>query len=591
MRCLLRYVNRRGKNEGSHRDKEFNGGQLSIGRATDQDIQLSGLRVGLRHASISVTSGGQFRIQARGNSPVQLNDEMVQSALLQVGDRVRIGHHQLTLLQPSPGYELEIAIEQVHSARGTELQQELLARAQRAVEPPRWFNMRIWSWGLLLGILVMFLVAPLVGFSIPSVNQVLRGMLPFMSDRVWNSGALAKGHQFFGEDCNACHQAAFTSVRNEVCLECHQDQPHHADLKTFEVPALEEGRCASCHKEHNGDQAFATVNQGLCLDCHQDIKDVASKSELRDVDKRFPEGHPQFRATLITHRDGKDQSNRIELNAKKAPKELSNLDFSHKIHLDKQGLLSPEGKAPGGKEVLTCASCHTPEPGGQRMQPVRFEEQCHRCHLLTFDTDNDPATDRDEAKLEVPHGNRLAVLHFLESYYAMRALEGGYPSISAPEVVQRRRRPGKKLTEAERSEALEWARNITQDVGAELFEYRACNLCHTVTMNGPSVKEWAITPVRVARQWFPKARFDHGKHKAVEDNCDQCHKQAHDSKESEDILLGGKEDCEECHAYPETKHALESTCTTCHGFHVSEKHTYSAGGRDGVRGKASTQGP
>ncbi len=140
-------------------------------------------------------------------------------------------------------------------------------------------------------------------------------------------------------------------------------------------------------------------------------------------------------------------------------------------------------------------------------------------------------------------------------------------------------------------EALEWARNIAQDVGSELFEYRACNLCHTLTMNGTSVMEWEITPVRVARQWFPKARFDHGKHQAVEDGCDQCHQQAHDSKESEDILLGGTEDCDECHAYPGTGHALESTCTTCHGFHVSEKYTYNAGGKDGVRGKALTRGP
>ena len=105
------------------------------------------------------------------------------------------------------------------------------------------------------------------------------------------------------------------------------------------------------------------------------------------------EGHPELRATLITHAAGKEQSKRVSLDRKAEFKERSNLYFPHKTHLDRQGIISPDGEV-----VLSCASCHVPDPGGRRMAPIRFEEHCHRCHKLTFEF--------DDPRREVPHGTR-----------------------------------------------------------------------------------------------------------------------------------------------------------------------------------------
>jgi len=552
VRCLIRLLSYKSKGILAQQDREFQGEQLTIGRATGQDLYLADLRVALEHAKVTASGAGQFLIQSKVPSGIRHNEELVQSVLLAVGDRVRIGDCQIIVAPPEAGYELVLIVEQTRRADGKAPSVDAGSRNKKRFR----FGVRAWSWTLFLLIVGFALVLPISGFTLQPVGRFLRTWIPAGSDSMWDSGTLTPGHQYFGSDCNTCHRSAFTSVRNTACLECHQGQPHHVELNLFNLTSLNERRCASCHKEHDGLQALIPSDPDLCLDCHRHIKDIAASSRSLDIGPDFADEHPQFRATLITNIDGRDQSERLSINPGETLKERSNLFFPHHTHLDPRGQLSPKGRV-----RLLCASCHVPEPGGRGMEPVRFEQHCHSCHKLTFDA--------QEPRREVPHGNTRLALDSLNVYFANRALKGDYQELGTPPVV--RRRPGQKLSVPEMQEALAWASHKAEDVGRELLEFRACAICHAVQMKGPDLSNWDVAPVRIAQQWYPKARFNHARHKTMA--CVDCHP-ASRSESSEDVLVEGIQTCRECHAGPGAKNKLESTCISCHGFHIAQKYTF-----------------
>lgn len=566
MRCLIRVLAYKSKGVLSQQEREFEGEQLSIGRAANQDLHLPDLRVALEHAKVTASGVAQFLIQSKVPSGIRHNEEPVQSALLTPGDRVRIGDYEIIVAPPEAGYELVLVVEQKrHTDRkGPASDPRLRNQSERRFR----FGVRAWSWTLFLSILLFALVLPISGFTLQPVGEFLRTWIPAGSDSVWDSGTLAPGHQY--SDCNTCHRSAFTSVRNAACLECHKGQPHHVELNLFNLTSLNERRCARCHKEHDALQALILPDPELCLDCHRHIKQIASSSKSLDIGPDFADEHPQFRATLITNIDGKDQSERLSVDPGKALKERSNLFFPHHTHLDPRGQLSPKGRV-----RLSCASCHVAEPGGRGMQPVRFEQHCHSCHKLTFDA--------HEPRREVPHGNTRLALDSLNVYYANRALKGDYQELGAPPVI--RRRPGQKLSVPEMQEALAWASNKAEDVGRELLEFRACAICHAVQMKGPDLSNWDVAPVRIAQQWYPKARFNHARHKTMA--CVDCHS-ATRSESSEDMLVEGIQTCRECHAGPGATNKLKSTCISCHGFHIAQKYTFDGKRRAASADKART---
>lgn len=559
MRCLLRAVNRRSRGVVSHRDQAFEGAGLNIGRSTDQDLELPDLRVALHHARVLPSEKGGFLIRAAVPSGVRHNGEVVQTALLVPGDRIGIGDYQITVLTPTAPYDLVFEVEQVRAARGKALEEELLARSGRKATAR--FGMRAWSWTGALLIFTLFLLLPLAGFTLPDLGGYLRTLLPSVSDSAWNSGELTAGHRFFSRDCNVCHQRAFISVRNNACLACHKEQPHHVDLDVHSLPRLTDSRCASCHREHNGATALIQPDDGQCLNCHRRIEAIAPKAKLAEVSGSFTQGHPEFRASLLHPGAGPEQRiHRVRMDRPLELKERSNLYFPHRIHLDRLGLLVPARDGIEEKVVLSCASCHVPEPGGARMALIGFEQHCHRCHKLEFEMD-DPGR-------EVPHGNVRAVLRALRGYYALRSLENVFPEFGDSTAPQRLR-PGEEVAVPTRREGIAQTMDQARQVTRELFQYQACAKCHKVEIGAsPNKLGVDVAPVRVAETWFPGARFDHARHGTV--LCGHCHRAAR-SEDSEDVLIPGIESCRECHAGPEAVDKVASTCISCHGFHVSPK--------------------
>jgi hypothetical protein len=50
-----------------------------------------------------------------------------------------------------------------------------------------------------------------------------------------------------------------------------------------------------------------------------------------------------------------------------------------------------------------------------------------------------------------------------------------------------------------------------------------------------------------------------------------CIKDVADSEKSEDVLITGIATCRECHGDPGANDRVQSTCISCHGFHISPR--------------------
>jgi len=557
MHCLIETV-RRGE---ISKAKDIDTERLSLGRGADQDIRLQSRLAGLSHAIIEQGNDGKLRIRAIASNRVLHNGRKLAESVLTPGDEFSIGNVCFTVREAPETYSLRLEIREPAGRSGKELEDALLA----SCDPDsgrKGFSMRRATWTLSLAILILFFLTPLAGFVYKPFGVWLR-TVPVLSDLSWNSGPISSAHSFFATDCNRCHEQAFVSVRDSVCTDCHKDTPHHFAEGFRNVDALESNHCATCHKEHNGSHNPALIrhDESLCASCHENIKTTAPDTRLADVSD-FGDGHPEFKATITTFTDDKSKSVRIPLDQKDRLQERTNIEFSHAVHLKKDGIKSPDR----GNVRLDCANCHQPEPGGKYMAKLDFESQCHECHKLNFDI-HDP-------KLELPHGDDHSIQTFLDGYYADRALKDDYRLLSEPPVAQERHRPGEALPPLEHMEPKEWVTKYVRDVDSEIMRFRVCGKCHTVSLNqesnqgGNQLQFWKVEPVGFSAHRFPKADFNHDKHKTQD--CTDCH-DAEKSEHSEDVLLKGIASCRECHSGIGTRarDKVASTCIDCHGFHIS----------------------
>jgi predicted CXXCH cytochrome family protein len=373
------------------------------------------------------------------------------------------------------------------------------------------------------------------------------------ADSFWISGDISGPHNFFGQKCETCHQRPFIQVKDAACLGCHKSMTHHSDPSIFKSANFSQVPCASCHKEHVGIEPIVLRHQEFCVSCHSDLKRREPDTKLLDVHD-FGTGHPEFRPSVPAGRpDGRLV--RVAIGSDPTLKEVSNLIFPHAAHLDKKGIRHPDE----GKIVLACADCHTMEPGGSGMLPIRMEEHCNACHLLTFDKS---APDR-----QLPHGKPKEAVEHMREFYAKVALLGGFSDPLAPPVVQHRRRPGETLDSAESIASLRWALDKAREVATETIGKRACGACHYVSPPGHGTEDgiWGVAPVQVVDRWMLKGRFVHADHQQVE--CTHCH-EAEMSKTSSEILLPKIELCRDCHGGETVADKVRSTCVSCHEFHL-----------------------
>lgn len=445
---------------------------------------------------------------------------------------------------------------------------------------------RLLAWLLFVGIVLGFAVLPIWAAwtgevegprteARPGGKTGLQAPPPTWGalDVSWNPGPLSSAHERWAGDCQVCHSQPFTRVKDDDCRACHQRTGDHASAQAME--GLEPTpRCASCHRDHNGRFGLAEQNrhytQTGCAACHQDLNRTAHGQDLRAVSD-FEKEHPPFRVQVRDERRPRELL-RVRMaegvRAGVAFSRTSPLKFPHDIHLDREGINSPQGIA-----KLDCEDCHRPNSDRRGFEPVRFDAHCKGCHEMRFE----PTV----AGREVPHGQVDQVLSTLREFYVFQAQSGGAGAartnvpVTAPVAVQR---PGQR--EAPRGSFTQLPldpKAQAVQAATDLFEKRSCGTCHELTArpgpgpqghSGRDLPQWQVAEIPAPHPWMPKAEFSHAAHALTD--CASCHAAA-SSKKAGDVLMPGIAVCRECHAgsAPIAQRAA-TDCAVCHGYHVHE---------------------
>ncbi|HNP34296.1 MAG TPA: cytochrome c3 family protein [Woeseiaceae bacterium] len=565
MNVLLRFITKNVAGSVETTDRRIDAPVITIGRATDQILQLRDRRARLQHARLE-EKDGKLSISTSVAAGLTVNGRSVREASLVPGDVIEVGANILRVLDAPADADFALSFELSPDAD----REQLAASWAAGTKGLGGFTKRKLSWLAVVIVVVSTFALPALVFLGPDTASLVRdsGFLP--DDDLWLAGPLHAAHAAAGTDCQNCHAKPFIRVQDDSCLACHTvsrhvmaGQPGQAGAMSGGLPVIGSVRCASCHVEHEETAELVNSNQQLCGDCHSE----PPVSDEFGVAGDFLDRHRGFRVQLLvpdTQPDGKLDwhAERLSL-ADTQTAERSNLNFDHFAHLDPEGIVTPDGR-----RVLECSNCHTPEPGGARMQPITMDKHCSTCHTLGFDP--------DAPSRVVPHGDPPAVVQTLIEYYSARLL-GDEPDVTG----QRLRRPGKPLTRAQRDRAAAEARDKAMTVAADLFERRACSTCHVVTQSDEHPQlPWKVLPVRLASEYLPDALFSHAQHGTDVAGCGDCHNAAK-SESADDVLIPDINVCRDCHgsglAQRNKPAQVQSTCILCHNFHSADKGTVGDG--------------
>jgi len=603
----LRLITRQAGGGEIIRTRHIEGAEAMIGRAPDCDVYLPDLAVDRQHAMLRVTAENRVTIESLTGQPFTADGKSTLKVDLDVlrAPVVTFGSYDLAL---SEGGEGDIAVT-VKRREGDHAPTVGVFSLKAAM-----FSRRRMAWTLGLAIVALCLILPLAGAGLLKHSRI-------HPDQQWSSGPLSKAHQFLEKDCQACHQQAFVSVRDEACLACHKTTATpeatlrlNASLKARGSPFIPRliddhavhdrlargtplppslggkataligrafnhpnDRCASCHLEHtkpagpiaeaDRPQRPTLVITNDCATCHAKLKMRLGDTTLIDT----PDWghHPAFRPTVTLAAGPHPQFERIALTAR--PQERSGLIFSHRQHLDPGGGVARMslqlGAAKGYGGALACASCHHPKPGGAQWAPIQMARDCGACHSLAF------ASGGGEGRL-LPHGDVGKVMETLQAYYGGR-------SVSTPPAAPAqtgRRLPGDFRPQgvAPRAPSGGAASGVFR---AAFSPGGACYGCHTISWGGDGPMGVEVAPVHLAARFMPRGAFDHsvpahGGQTLGGAACNDCHK-ASASDHAADVMLPDIGKCASCHGQPKAKVAAAGSaeCTECHSYHHPGKAT------------------
>lgn len=548
---------------------------LTLGRAAACKVYLPAPQVRLEHARIHRAEDGYLQLEGISGA-VQVDGQGV--------DRVRLALHQVIVIGP---FEFEVS----DLTHGPDCDQPLLklqfhhkpidkalsesAPAHGGLRRPL-VGLRSVSWlvALLLGLVLLALplwqaYQPMQSAGNASASASVAAP-PAKLDVVWNPGPISSAHRNIGNQCQNCHAKPFERVADKACMVCHQSSgPHIPAHSTLQTKVFAGERCASCHKEHQGEDGMKKVDTVTCENCHGNVKAVAAESNLPNVGD-FATAHPDFRLTMkvSTH---PDVTQRFEHTPTLT--EANGLKFPHDIHLSKSGVRSPNAPAgAGGRMVLQCDSCHQLDSAKVRFQPVRMEQACISCHQLGMDVQS--------PNRQVPHAKPDAVVQALRDRFSALVLERN-PSqvVTVNSLLQG---PQIAAAPALSSTAARWVQDKTVAAATDMFENPkgTCLTCHTIERLGGKglngLPQWTVQAVLSNDHWLPKSKFSHAQHANAA--CSSCHA-ASQSKRSTDILIPPIASCRDCHVGSQRRNLsaalpdkVISPCSSCHGFHSPVVH-------------------
>lgn len=553
-------------------DRSINAAVVTIGSDPDQDIRLGGASVRGSHAQLRLGTSGVEIVCTRGAS-VSVNNETVNRCVLNPGDNVNLAENKITVVETPAGFDLAfdltpvaMEIASVAGAYKTNLSQTKL-------------GLRKLSWTLAITALLVTMLIPLGHRFLTNTDNSLASSLP-LSDSAWSSGPLHEAHSALESNCKACHQKLFQKVTNSACDQCHSSTIDHiVAVEQNQHLGLEiNGRCASCHKEHNEpNSTLVDSSNSVCTACHADIDLIASNrldtSPLGRVSEFSLENHPAFTAVILNRPedspiDSKQPWQTVRV-ALPSDKENSQLKFNHEVHMNAGKVLD------SNSQTLSCGNCHALNVDGEHFDSLTYESNCANsgCHELALDVRN-----------RLPHGYPDIVVSAVEGYYLRKFGNDGFTedARSSTQTEKRRRFGGGEKEECTDS-PYECALQLADDKIIEQFSVKGCITCHIIdeTTADSSADRFKVGVVKLTEDYHPGAKFDHESHEILiepgeknniqgNDACLYCHNVSISSS-SNDILVPELETCTVCHADQQVGGTVELGCTQCHAYHPQRR--------------------
>lgn len=535
--CQLIQVSRNQNGAKVRNETLISGEFFQVGRGAGCALHLADHRADLHHATIRRAIDGAIFIECEHDSTIRINEFIEQSGALSEGTVVEVGPYQLLVEQAPDGCDIAIAVEMTHlppelSAAGKSKDYLTLAALG--------LSKRKISLILVAVLMFAFLLLPILP-RISSAFDSWQAALPVTLTDSWSPGELSGGHRVFGSKCSACHQTSFKAISDEACKSCHKNVVQHVADKILHDREFKNIRCTDCHSDHKGNRGLVKHDANLCVKCHGDLRSVKVGTPVADV-RGFSTAHPEFRLSVRDAKDG-DHINRIRQSAQGEITEVIALKYSHKVHLDKNGISTP-----GGDVVMVCHDCHKLDESGKHFVPMTLKKTCQQsgCHAIYF---------KEPAEGKVPHGSEHDVMDKLRAFYTR------WLTIPNNRVLCGQLKESNKVLSCADTLAL-------NNAATSLFKDKVgCGECHEIKMSSDTETPWKIVPVRINRDWHSGAMFPHVKHGAMD--CDRCHDKIH-STNSADVSMPRIEKCRECHVGDETvKGKITSYCNRCHRYHVA----------------------
>ena len=553
IRCLFIQIAHNQSGQPIRKELLVTGETLQIGRADGCKLLLLDHRVNLHHAVVRRSNAGKVYIERGEGANLLINGSFALSAELKPGTHVLIGPYELRAEAPFGDYDLVLSAEMIRPSPDDQGNIAVkhapvsLADAGLSKRKPT-----LWLAGT---IALVFLLLPMFPVLSPELPKWVTN-LQISLIKSWQVGEMSRGHHLIGAKCNSCHQRPFEPVPDKACGNCHKTVTRHINDKTLHAKVFKDTRCGGCHHEHRGGKR-QIIPDDECVSCHAKIKEKNSKTKQVNI-RDFGSDHPAFSLTFKTGPTDQDVI-KIPQIEKARLIDKPGLKFSHKVHLDKEGISSPEGDT-----VLSCGDCHQPDVAGDHFKPITMVKSCQQfgCHALNF---KPPVLDR-----QLPHGSERQLMTTLREYYATTAIG----KLAAGEKLSCGGSVGAGKNQLEHT--LTCANDKATENAKNLFALDGgCGECHEITHTTDNLDvPWKVTPVTITSHWFRNSQFSHAKHGTTK--CTECHDKEKSAKSS-DVAIPAIEKCRECHAgSKQVKHRISNSCSNCHSFHNKNIHPLTA---------------
>jgi predicted CXXCH cytochrome family protein len=527
---------------------------LTIGRSSENDIQIPDLAVEQHHVRVTGGELGSLTFEATGTLGFTLDGRPRDGEVKDDGGgELILGAYRLDFA--TAGDEVEVTVRR-REERENDTAEALHGFTLASALPGK----RPMAWALLAAIVALFLAIPLWSYlSREPAKPNAQRPGTVMMDASWSSGPLSTAHAGLEDNCEACHVKAFTAVRDSTCLTCHEKIGDHAQrprltlargpmswgdkvqsdiADMFGKPTA--GACTDCHTEHEGEGRMKPPAQAFCADCHDAMDRRLTDTPLGNAGD-FGEAHPGFQVAVLT---GPGQAKPQRLALSQAPREFNGIKFPHDLHLRTGGGVARMAARLGGRYdgPLDCADCHRTTNDKVRFQPVQMERDCGACHSLVYDrSGGDFRT--------LPHGD----------IGAMRAALSRADRAPRRPIASGRRRPGEYAPGGLYYGNFAPPQRASVPLASRMLSVGgACSECHYPGGSG-------VLPVTQAKRYMAHGWFDHGDH--AKEKCTTCHL-APRSGSATDVLLPDIKTCRTCHLGEEAaKPKVASSCAMCHAYH------------------------